>query len=132
MLALLHDALKVEVDYSRSRTGANHHAMRARRLAERYIDDERVLDAIELHDAPYAIWKRVRRGETDGERALDRLIGRIPDRDLFTRFVELDGSTEGKDPAPIEWFKRELRKRRADREGEPPEHSGRGCEGSSK
>jgi hypothetical protein len=131
VLALVHDALKVEVDHSRSRTGANHHAMRARRLAERYIDDERVLDAIELHDAPYAIWKRVRRGETDGELALDRLIARISDHDLFTRFVELDGSTEGKDPEPTLWFKRELRKRREDRRGEPLESSGRGFERSS-
>jgi hypothetical protein len=88
--------------------------MRARRLAERYIDDERLLSTIELHDAPYAIWKRVRRGETDGQRALDRLVARITGHcDLFARFVELDGSTEGKDPAPIAWFKRELDRRTA-------------------
>lgn len=121
LIALVHDALKTEVDHSRSRSGQNHHAMRARRLAERYVDDERLLATIELHDAPYAIWKRVRRGETDGRRALARLIARIPDRDLFTRFVELDGSTDGKDPAPIEWFKRELRRR--DDPGGPAERS---------
>lgn len=119
VVALVHDALKVDVDHSRSRSGENHHAMRARRLAERHLDDERLLATIELHDAPYAIWKRIRRGETDGERALSRLIARIPDHDLFSSFVELDGSTGGKDPAPVEWFKRELRRHsdRADRSG---------------
>lgn len=121
VLALVHDALKAEVDHSRSRTGENHHAMRARRLAERYVDDERLLATIELHDGPYAIWKRVRRGETDGEIALGRLVARIPDLDLFIRFVDLDGSTEGKDPAPIEWLKRELRRCNG-----PADRSGRG------
>jgi hypothetical protein len=39
---------------------------------------------------------------------LEVLARRIKDRELFVRFVELDGSTEGKNPKPIEWFKREL------------------------
>ena len=39
------------------------------------------------------------------------MLERIPDRDLFLRFVELDGSTEGKNPEPIEWLKRELERR---------------------
>lgn len=125
---MVHDALKTDVDYSRSRTGDNHHAMRARRLAERYVDDERLLSTIELHDAPYAIWKRVRRGETDGAHALDRLVERIADRELFVRFVELDGSTEGKDAAPIEWFKRELARRSGPaRSGPDPDRTPRGA-----
>ena len=33
------------------------------------------------------------------------MIDRIPDVGLFLRFVELDGSTEGKNPEPIRWFK---------------------------
>ena len=39
------------------------------------------------------------------------MVERIPDLDLFVRFVELDGSTEGKDTAPIEWLEDELRRR---------------------
>jgi hypothetical protein len=31
-------------------TGENHHAMIARRFAERYVDDPKLLDVIELHD----------------------------------------------------------------------------------
>ena len=35
----------------------------------------------------------------------------IPDSDLFMRFVELDGSTEGKNPEPIHWFRTTLEAR---------------------
>jgi len=110
-ISLVHDAFKGQVQYARSRTGENHHAMRARRFAERYTDDERLLATIELHDAPYAIWKRLRRKGGTGDLALTRLLERIPDRELFMRFVELDASTEGKDSQPVEWFRGELARR---------------------
>ena len=116
LIALVHDAFKGQVQYTRSRTGDNHHAMRARRFAERYTADERLLATIELHDAPYAIWKRLRRKGGRGNHALTRLLARIPDRDLFMRFVELDASTEGKDSEPVKWFRGEL-----DRRGGPVE-----------
>jgi len=35
----------------------------------------------------------------------------IPDLDLFLRFVELDGSSEGKTHEPIRWLKAELAQR---------------------
>jgi hypothetical protein len=107
-MALVHDSFKYQVRDRLPRVGENHHAMRARRFAERFTDDERVLAAIEFHDRPYAIWRKLqRRGKLD-ERALRRMLKRIPDPDLFLRFIELDGSTEGKRPEPIEWFREEL------------------------
>lgn len=110
-LALLHDACKRRVREWLPKTGENHHAMRARRLAERYTGDERLLATIELHDRPYALWKRRRRqGRGDGA-AFDHMLERVPDLDLFARFVELDGSTEGKNPDPISWFNDELQRR---------------------
>jgi hypothetical protein len=39
------------------------------------------------------------------------MLRRIVDLPLFVRFVELDSSTEGKNPEPLEWFKDELRRR---------------------
>ena len=54
-LALVHDSLKFRVRDRLPKTGENHHAMRARRFAERYTTDERVLATLELHDRPYAI-----------------------------------------------------------------------------
>ncbi|MFL5868209.1 MAG: HD domain-containing protein [Thermoleophilaceae bacterium] len=112
-LAIVHDALKYRVRGWLPRTGENHHAMRARRLAERYTSDERLLAAVELHDRPYAIWRYTRRGTSRERRRLDELVRRLPDLPLFMRFVELDGSTEGKNPEPIDWLRGELRRRGA-------------------
>ncbi len=39
------------------------------------------------------------------------MLDRIPDLDLFLRFVELDGSSEGKNHEPIRWLKAELGRR---------------------
>jgi hypothetical protein len=110
-LAIVHDALKYRVRRWLPKTGENHHAMRARRLAERYSTDERLLAAIELHDRPYAVWRRTRRGSARERRAVDELVRRVPDLPLFVRFVELDGSTEGKKAGPIRWLRDELRRR---------------------
>jgi hypothetical protein len=106
-IALVHDALKHAVRDWLPKTGENHHAMRARRFAERYTHDERLLATIELHDRPYAIWRGRRRLQLD-ERPFARMLERIPDRDLFVRFVELDASTEGKRQEPIRWMRRVL------------------------
>jgi HD domain len=110
-LALVHDALKYQVQNWRPKTGENHHAMRARRLAERYTDDERLLATIEQHDRPYNLWRKARRRGRLDEHAFSEMIDRIPDLDLFLRFVELDGSTEGKSHEPIRWLKVELARR---------------------
>jgi hypothetical protein len=110
-MTIVHDALKREVKEWLPRTGENHHAMRARRLAEHYIDDERVLAAIELHDRPYSLWKRMKRKGRLDEAAFEDMLGRVPDPELFLSFVELDSSMEGKDPEPLRWFRDELRLR---------------------
>ena len=111
LLALVHDALKNRVQNWRPKTGENHHAMRARRFAERYVNDERLLATIEQHDRPYNIWRKTRRKGRADSHAIDEMIERIPDLDLFLRFVELDGSTEGKTDEPIRWLKSELAQR---------------------
>ena len=109
LLVLMHDSFKNEVQEWRPRVGENHHAMRARRFAERYTDDERLLTTLELHDRSYGIWRKWKRTGWLDRKRLEEMLRRIPDHDLFLRFVELDGSTEGKRPEPIEWFKEELR-----------------------
>jgi len=104
-LSLVHDSLKSEVHHWRRRVGENHHAMRARRFGEGYTSDERLLAAIELHDRPYNVWKRLRRTGNPQNEAIAEMLERIPDKDLFRRFVELDASTEGKNPEPVDWLR---------------------------
>lgn len=107
-ITLVHDAFKSQVRDRLPKVGENHHAMRARRFAERFTDDERVLATVELHDRPYALWRKLQRKGKLDERGFRRMMERIPDPSLFLRFIELDGSTEGKRPEPIEWFRSEL------------------------
>ena len=110
-LALVHDSMKYRVREWLPKVGENHHAMRARRFAERYTSDERLLATIEQHDRPYSLWRKMRRTGRVDERGMERMLERIPDRDLFVRFLELDGSTEGKNPQPVGWLKEELGRR---------------------
>lgn len=110
-LALVHDSLKYKVSNWLPHIGENHHATRARRFAEGYTDDERLLATIEQHDRPYNIWRKAQRKGRADDHAVNEMIDRIPDLDLFLRFVELDGSTEGKNHEPIRWLKAELAQR---------------------
>jgi hypothetical protein len=110
-ISLVHDALKFQVQNWRPRTGGNHHAVRARRFAEAYTNDERLLATIEHHDRPYNLWRKARRRGRADHHALKAMLDRIPDIGLFLRFVELDGSTEGKNAEPIRWLKSELAQR---------------------
>ncbi|MFL5913439.1 MAG: hypothetical protein ACJ768_23080 [Gaiellaceae bacterium] len=112
-VTLVHDSMKSKVRDWLPKTGENHHAMRARRFAERYTDDERVLSTIELHDRPYAIWRRLKRKGHLDERAFEDMMARVADPQLFLTFVEIDGSTEGKNPEPVTWFRDQLRQRGA-------------------
>lgn len=110
-IALVHDSLKYRVRNTLPKTGENHHAMRARRLAERHTSDGRILATIELHDRPYSLWRRMRRTGRPQDDALDEMLARVPDPGLFVRFVELDGSTVGKRPEPVAWLTAELERR---------------------
>jgi hypothetical protein len=126
-ISLVHDSLKYAVSPWMLRVGENHHAMRARRFAEGYTNDERLLATIELHDRPYHLWRGKRYERWPGKRyrlwrgkrsphpsaghGVDELARRLPDLPLFVGFVELDGSTEGKNREPIRWLKEELAER---------------------
>ena len=110
-VALVHDSFKYQVRDWLPRSGPNHHAARARRFAERFTDDERLLATIELHDGPYAIWRKLKKKGRLDEARLDDLVARVPDHDLFLRFIEVDGASEAKDPEPIRWFRDRLRER---------------------
>jgi len=110
-IALVHDAFKGDVMERLPKVGRNHHADRARRFAERYTSDLDVLCAIQHHDRPYALWRKMKRKGSLDERGFTKMLEDIPDTDLFVRFVELDGSTEGKNREPVHWLRCELESR---------------------
>lgn len=107
LVAILHDACKAEVDRSRPPAGDNHHAVRARRFAEAYVDDPDVLELVELHDDAYNAWLaghrrgRWERAEARGRALLERLGPRL---ELFLAFFRADNATGDKRPEPVHWF----------------------------
>lgn len=110
-ISLVHDTFKGDVVERLPKVGRNHHADRARRFAERYTDDVGVLGTIQHHDRPYALWRKMRRTGGVDERGFRKMLNDITDIALFIRFVELDGSTEGKKPDPVVWLRGELARR---------------------
>lgn len=96
-IALVHDSFKYQVDPKQSKSGENHHAMRARRFAENFreIFDDQMLEVIELHDEAYNAWCKGNRdnkwekAETRVAELYDRL-NRTESLDLFTMFYTCD------------------------------------------
>lgn len=105
-LALVHDSFKAAVDPGAPWSPENDHAVLARRFAERFTSDERLLAALELHDEPYWLW----RNDPSRDATLKSMLARVPDVELFARFVELDAANEGKDLSFLWWFRRVLAK----------------------
>lgn len=101
-IAIVHDSQKFRVAQHGPRTKENDHAWLARQVAARYVDDPRLLEAIELHDEPYRRW---RDGQGDRDDVLDDVLARIPDVPLYVDFVELDATTEGKDFSFLFWLR---------------------------
>src|SRR4029077_679824 len=89
--------------------GENHHAMIARRFAQRYIDDPEILEVIELHDEAFNAWVKGERGgkwdaaEARAQRLLQRLEGSA---NFYLRFYRADNQTGSKSQEPLQWFER--------------------------
>jgi hypothetical protein len=103
-VALVHDSMKWAVQRDLPWSPDNDHSVLARRAAERHTSEPRLLRTIELHDEAYWIFTTSR----DLPGALDDLLARLPDIELYVRFVELDATTEGKDPTFLIWLRNEL------------------------
>jgi hypothetical protein len=97
-IALVHDSFKHAVLPGKPWSRDNDHAMLARRFAERFTGDERVLCTIELHDELFWIWN-------NGGDDIGPVLVRLPDVELYFRFFELDATTEGKDPSLLWWVR---------------------------
>lgn len=107
LIAIIHDTFKYKVDRTKNKDGENHHAMIARRFAEKYISDTDILDIIELHDEAFNSWRKGKlknKWSVSEERALklrDRLGKNI---DTYMLFYKCDNSTGNKYSEDYQWF----------------------------
>ena len=86
------------------------HASLARQFLAGYTDDQELLNIVQLHDEPHALWKK---HQTSGDysQRLEQLLSTITNWDLFLAFLIIDGCTPGKSRKSLIWFFEQLRGR---------------------
>lgn len=110
LIALIHDTFKYKVDNTQPKVGMNHHAMIARRFAQKFIQiPEYVLDIIELHDEAYNAWQQGgRKGDWyRAEKRAQDLLGKLQTDtriDLYMAFYKCDNQTGDKEQDNFDWF----------------------------
>jgi len=110
LIALIHDTFKNKVDNTKPKSGMNHHAMIARKFAEKFIQiPEYVLDIIELHDEAYNAWQQGgRKGDWyRAEKRAQDLLGKLQTDhriDLYMKFYKCDNLTGDKEQENFQWF----------------------------
>jgi hypothetical protein len=99
----VHDTLKPDAKDGVAIMDPFSHASLAREFLARYCDEDDVLQMIQYHDEPYALYLQFKkRGEHDHER-WERLLDRIRSWDIFVAFLIIDNCTRGKNRDPLEW-----------------------------
>ena len=103
-----HDTLKPEADSAASIASPQSHASLARAFLASYCDDEDLLNIVQFHDEPYALWRQVQsKGKFNQERLVS-LLSTVRDWNLFLAFLIIDGCTGGKSREPLRWFFRQV------------------------
>lgn len=92
------DAADVKISHPQS-----HASLAKAFLAEFCPDDRGLLDIVQFHDEPYALWRQEQHFRLNRER-YDALFALIREWDLFLAFLIVDGCTEGKSRDPLRWF----------------------------
>ena len=99
-----HDTFKPEAADGAKISDPRSHASLARGFLAGFCpDDPDLLNMVQLHDEPYALWRQLQHSKLNHAR-LDALFATIRDWDLFLAFLIVDGCTAGKGREPLHWF----------------------------
>lgn len=107
LISWVHDTFKHLEHRGQPRDWKRHHSVFARNFLARYVDDEKLLNVVELHDEAYYCWRlgHLYGKPGESERRLARIRERVGDYwQLYYLFFKCDTSTGDKNPAPLEWF----------------------------
>ena len=102
-----HDTFKPDAKSGVAIANPRSHASLARQFLAKYVSDSDLLNMVQFHDEPFALWKKHRYGGDYTER-LGRLLNLIDDWDLFLTFLIVDGCTAGKSIEQRDWFFAEI------------------------
>jgi len=107
LIALTHDTFKFQEDRSTPRDWTRHHAVIARKFAEKFISDSQVLNVIELHDEAYYSWRLENQYQQtqEGRNRMQDLLFKVNDfLQLYYLFFKCDTQTGDKNQTPVQWF----------------------------
>ena len=99
-----HDTFKGEAQPHAPITASGSHASLARAFLADFCADDDMLAIVQFHDEPYALWRQVASKGKFNQQRLTALLVAIRDWNLFLAFNIIDGCTEGKGRAPLQWF----------------------------
>lgn len=103
-----HDTFKADAKKGVAIIDDRSHASLARKFLSEVCDDDDLLNMVQYHDEPRALWRQVQTwGWYDRDR-FKALLSNISDWNLFLAFCIIDGCTSGKNRDPLSWFFAEL------------------------
>lgn len=108
LITIIHDNFKHLEETHRPRRDWNrHHAVYAMKFAQKFIEQQHILDIIELHDEAYYAWQQSKKMELySAEQRLNVLFNKLGEdyKQLYYLFFKCDTFTGDKIPTPISWF----------------------------
>jgi hypothetical protein len=99
-----HDTFKAEATPGVPIRSANSHASLARAFLAEFCDHDEMLQMLQYHDEPIALWRQHLSKGKFNRRRLAALLTNIHDWDLFLAFNIIDACTQGKDRDGLRWF----------------------------
>jgi len=108
VLIHVHDTFKAEATKGVPIEHPSSHASLARRFLEEFCQEPDLLQMVQYHDEPFALWRQASQRGHCNQKRLQKLLENIQDWTLFLTFLLVDGCTDGKDPEPLNWALREL------------------------
>jgi hypothetical protein len=99
-----HDTFKPDADPAAPIASPQSHASLARAFLSSYCDDADLLNMVQFHDEPYALWRQAQSKGKFNQKRFEALMGTIRDWNLFLAFLIIDGCTAGKSREPLRWM----------------------------
>ena len=104
LLIHTHDTFKAEARPGAAIRSPDSHASLARAFLAEFCDHDDLLQTVQYHDEPMALWRQFVAKRRFNRQRLATLLTNIRDWDLFLAFNIIDGCTQGKDRNCLRWF----------------------------
>lgn len=108
LLIHIHDTFKGEAKSNVAISDPASHASLARSFLAEHCADADLLNMVQNHDEPHAIWRQFTSKGSYNQRRFQTLLDGIRDWNLFLAFNIIDGCTAGKGRESLRWFFREV------------------------